>query len=93
MTGPVEVSAVIDSSLIRRCTAENLRLPSIEMRIKVYNRDFTVGSVNRAQDRENNSMIAAKSDNTWMMLSVLRDCFQSFAGDRIVSKRREGGTV
>ena len=84
---------MVDSSLVRGCTAENLGLPGVKMGIKMNYRDFAISGVDRAQDREDDSVVTPESDQARVMLAILRDRIKSLAGDRIVSVRREGGAM
>lgn len=56
-----EVSAVVDGGLVTGRATENLRLPGVEMAVKVDDTDGTVVTVYGAEKRESNGVIASKS--------------------------------
>jgi hypothetical protein len=53
----------------------------------VDDRNFSIRAVDRAEERENNGMIAAQGDDAWVVLAVLRDRNERFASERIIAKR------
>ena len=80
---------MVNSSLVRRRAAENLGLPGVQVRVKMNHRDSTVGTVDRAQEGQDDGMVASQSDDTGVMLSVGRDRYKWFAGDGVVPKGRK----
>lgn len=80
---------MVDSGLVRGRATEHLGLPRVEMGVKVNDGDRAVRAVNRAQDGEDDRMIAAERDNAGMVLSVGRDGHEGLARQRVVAERRE----
>ena len=67
----IEVSAMIDRGDFRRRTAKHLGLPSVEMTVEVDHSDWTVGSIQAAQDGEGDCVITAQGDDPGQRAAVL----------------------
>lgn len=67
-----EVGAVVDGGLVTGRATEYLRLPGVEMAVKVDDTDGTVVAVYGAEKRESNSVIASKSYQAGQRSSLLR---------------------
>ena len=75
---------MVDRGLLAWRTSEDGRLPSIEVRVEVDDGDGTVGGINRAQKREDDSVVSTESDNPRMLLSILRDAYELLAREGIL---------
>ena len=84
---------MVDSGLIRRRTTEDRRFSGVEVAVEVDDRNLTVGTVDRAQEGENDSVVAAESDDARVVLAVSRQRNKRLAGESIVAERREGRAV
>jgi len=62
---------VVDRSTRARRASEHARLPCVEVRIKVDDRDRAVRAVDRAQQREHDRMVPAERDHARVVLPVL----------------------
>ena len=69
----VEVRAVVDGGLLAGRAAKYLRLPRVEVRVKVDDGDGAVGSVDAAQEREGDGVVAPEGDDSREGLAVLGD--------------------
>ena len=67
-----EVSAVVDAGLLGGCTPEDLRLPGVQVRVEVDDRDRTVGTIHAAEQRQCDGVVAAQRDHTREGLALLR---------------------
>lgn len=67
----VEIRAVVDGGLRRRGSAEDFGLPSIEVRIEVYDANGTVSFVDGAQEGERDGVVAAEGYDAGERLFVL----------------------
>lgn len=60
----IEVGAMVDAGLLARSSTEDLWLPGVKMRIKVYDGNWTVGTIHAAQQWEGNGVVTPQSDHT-----------------------------
>ena len=60
----VEVRSMVDGRDVALGSSKDGRLPSVEMRVKVDDRDRTVDGVDRSKNGENDSMITSERDDT-----------------------------
>lgn len=84
---------MVDGRLLRWCTAKYLGFPSVEMTVKVDNRDWTICTVNRSEKRKHDSVVTPQGDNSRMMLPISRDWHQRLTRERIVPEWSERGTM
>lgn len=69
--GMPEEGSVGDSRLLRRNAGVSLiRIPCIEMRVKVNNRDGAVHRLQRPQDRQDDRVISTQTDDAGMLPSL-----------------------
>jgi len=78
-----EVRAVVDAGLLCGCTAEDLRLPGVQVRVEVNNRDRTVGAVHAAEQRQRDGVVTAQRDHTREGLAFLRGAWSRGIGGRL----------
>ena len=83
-TRPVKVRPMVDGCALARRTSERARLPCVEMRIKVDNRDWTVGAMDRAQQWQHDRMVSAKRNYARVVLPILRDRHERLARQRVI---------
>ena len=65
-----EERAVRNLVLVRVCTAELVSVPGIQVRVKVEHANGAVHVVQRAEDGEHNGVVAAKRQDTRVLLAV-----------------------
>lgn len=84
---------MVDRRALARRTAKHARLPRVEMRVKVDDRNRAVRTVDRAQQREHDRVVPAERDHARVVLPVERNWREWRARDRVVRQRRERCTV
>ena len=85
MCSVIKVRAMINAGHLARRASKHLWLPSIEMGVKVDDRDWPVGTVDRTEERKSNCVISTKSDDSGKCLSIL--CRPFLLG---IGRRRAG---
>ena len=78
---------MVDRRALARCAAEHLRLPRVEVRVKVNDRDRAVRAVDRAQEREYDRVVPAECNNARVVLPVGRKRREWQARERVVRQR------
>jgi hypothetical protein len=79
----VEISPMVDASLLAWSTTKDLRPPGIKMRVKVNNRNWTISTIHRPQQRKRNRMITAQSNHTRQSLAMLAGTRGAGIGGRL----------
>ena len=84
---------MVDCRLLTRRAPEHARLPRVEVRVKVDDGDRTVRAVDRAEERQYDSVVPSERDHAWVVLSVLCEGHERCTRQRVVRQRRERGAV
>ena len=61
---------MVDRRTLTRRAAEHARLPRVEVRVKVDDRDRAVRTVDRAQEWQHDRMVPAERNNARVVLPV-----------------------
>jgi hypothetical protein len=49
--------------------------------------------VDRAKQRQDNGVVSAEGNNSWMMFAIEGERYEGFPGDRVIAQRRKGCTL
>ncbi len=75
---------MVDRSALARCASKHARLPRVQVRIEMNNRDRAIRAVNGAQERQHDRVVPSERDYPRVMLPILRDRHERHARERIV---------
>ena len=84
---------MVDRRARARCAPEHARLPRVEVRVKVDDRDRAICAVDRPQERQHDGVVTSERDHARVVLPVLRDRHERRARQRVVRQRRERRAV
>ena len=79
---------MVDRRALTWRAAEHARLPRVEVRVKVDDRDGAVRAVDRAQERQNDRMVPAERDHARVVLPVTRNRHERLARECVIRERR-----
>ena len=68
---------------------EHARLPRVQVRVEMDDRDRAIRTVNGAQERQHDRVVPSERDHPRMVLPILRDRHERRARERIVRQRGE----
>ena len=84
---------MVDRRALARRSPENARLPRVQVRVEMDDRDRAIRAVNRAQERQHDRVVPSERDHPRVVLPVLRDRHERPARERIVRQGRERRAV
>ena len=90
---PIKVRPMVNRRALARCAPEHARLPRVQVRVKVDDRDRPIRAVNRAQERQHDRVIPTERNHPRVVLPVLRDRHERRARERVVRQRGERRAV
>lgn len=79
---------MVDCRALARRSPEHARLPRVQVRVEMDDRDRAIRAVNGAQERQHDGVVPPERDHPRMVLPILRDRHERHARERIV---RQGG--
>ena len=79
---------MVNRRTVARRSPERARLPRVQVRVEMYDRDRAIRAVNGAQKRQHDRVVPSERDHPRVVLPILRDRHERHARERIV---RQGG--
>jgi hypothetical protein len=86
--GPIKVRPMVDRRARARRSPEHARLPRVQVRVEMDDRDRAIRAVNGAQERQHDRVVPSERDHPRVVLPVLRERHERRTRERIV---RQGG--
>jgi hypothetical protein len=86
---PIKVRPMVDRRALARRSPEHARLPRVQVRVEMDDRDRAIRAVNGAQERQHDGVVPSERDHPRVVLPVLRNRHERRARERIVRQSGE----